>query len=50
MFIIHWIKSRCNKSRRKKTVKTFSCQTQLDISESDENRFNSVNTDCAKKR
>ena len=50
MFVIHWIKSGCNKSRRKRTVKTVSCQTQLGISESDENRFNSVNTDCAKKR
>lgn len=49
MFLIHWIKSGCNKSRRKRTVKTFSCQTQLDISESGENRFNSVTTDCAKK-
>lgn len=47
MFLTHWIKSGCNKSRRKRTVKT-SCQTQLDISESGENRFSSVTTDCAK--
>lgn len=48
MFLIYWIKSGCNKSRRKRTVKTFSCQTQMDISESGENRFNSVTTDCEK--
>ena len=49
MILIHWIKSGCDKSRRKRMVKTFSCQTQLDISESGENRFNSVTTDCVKQ-